>query len=152
MGLLMIAWEYPLGFVAGSGIHRSLEARLAALPLFALAAVLTYQGANAGLYYVVAMVVYFWAYSEGEVRLANTIFNSSEHSKANPFIRWSVQSPGLCRKEAPEARHSRATTFCSSCMAHHRLFLCHAVSRPTIPKRRVRRGPYIRAPIFAFKE
>lgn len=69
MGFMMLAWEYPLGFIAGSSIHRSLEARLAALPLFALASVLTYQGANAGLYYVVAMLVYFWAYSEGEVRV-----------------------------------------------------------------------------------
>lgn len=67
MGFMMLAWEYPLGFIAGSSIHRSLEARLAALPLFALASVLTYQGANAGLYYVVAMLVYFWAYSEGEL-------------------------------------------------------------------------------------
>ncbi|ETS87622.1 hypothetical protein PFICI_01450 [Pestalotiopsis fici W106-1] len=67
MGLWMIAWEYPLVFVAGTGIHRSLEARLAALPLFALAAILTYQGTNAGLYYLIAMVIYFWAYSEGEM-------------------------------------------------------------------------------------
>jgi hypothetical protein len=67
MGLWMIAWEYPITFIAGTGIHRSLEARLAALPLFALAAILTYQGTNAGLYYLIAMVIYFWAYSEGEV-------------------------------------------------------------------------------------
>ncbi|KAI4602741.1 hypothetical protein LQW54_008129 [Pestalotiopsis sp. IQ-011] len=67
MGLWMIAWEYPLVFVAGTGIHRSLEARLAALPLFSLAAILTYQGTNAGLYYLIAMVIYFWAYSEGEM-------------------------------------------------------------------------------------
>ncbi|KAI1847331.1 hypothetical protein JX265_006451 [Neoarthrinium moseri] len=67
MGFAMLAWEYPLGFIAGTSIHRSLEARLAALPLFALAAILTYQGTNAGLYYLISMVVYFWAYSEGEM-------------------------------------------------------------------------------------
>lgn len=67
--LFVLAWEWPLGFLAGSGLHRSLAARLAALPLFALSAALIYQGTNAALYYVVAMVVYFWAYSEGEVSL-----------------------------------------------------------------------------------
>lgn len=64
----MMAWEWPLSFIAGSAIHRSLEARLAFLPLAALSAVLTYQGTNAALYYLIAMFVEFWAYSEGEVR------------------------------------------------------------------------------------
>lgn len=68
IGIWMMAWEWPLSFIAGSSIHRSLEARLAFLPLAALSAVLTYQGTNAALYYLVAMVVEFWAYSEGEVR------------------------------------------------------------------------------------
>lgn len=68
IGIWMFAWEWPMSFIAGSSIHRSLEARLAFLPLAALAAVLTYQGTNAALYYLVAIVVEFWAYSEGEVR------------------------------------------------------------------------------------
>lgn len=68
IGIWMMAWEWPLSFIAGSSIHRSIEARLAFLPLAALAAVLTYQGTNAALYYLVAMIVEFWAYSEGEVR------------------------------------------------------------------------------------
>ncbi|KAI1485935.1 hypothetical protein F5X96DRAFT_288622 [Biscogniauxia mediterranea] len=67
MGLAVLAWDYPLGFIAGSSIHRSLEARLAAFPLMALASVLLYQGTNAAIYYLTAMVVYFWAYSEGEI-------------------------------------------------------------------------------------
>ena len=71
MGILLFAWEWPLGFIAGSSIHRSLEARLAVLPLAALASILIYQGTNAAVYYVVAMVVYFWAYSEGEVRFSD---------------------------------------------------------------------------------
>ncbi|KAH6648478.1 hypothetical protein BKA67DRAFT_594060 [Truncatella angustata] len=84
MGLWMIAWEYPIVFVAGSGLHRSLEARLAALPLFALAAILTYQGTNAGLYYLIAMVIYFWAYSEGEMICAKpwTLPQRGSRSKA----------------------------------------------------------------------
>ncbi|EGS18791.1 uncharacterized protein CTHT_0054010 [Thermochaetoides thermophila DSM 1495] len=67
MGLLLLAWEWPLSFIAGSSIHRSLEARLAFLPLAALASSLLYQGANAAIYYVIGMAVYFWAYSEGEM-------------------------------------------------------------------------------------
>ena len=63
----MVAWEWPLGFLAGSSIHRSIEARLALLPLVALSAALLYQGTNPAIYYVVALGVYFWAYSEGEV-------------------------------------------------------------------------------------
>lgn len=63
----MFALEWPLPLLAGSGFHRSLEVRLALLPLTALAAVLIYQGTNAALYYLIGMMVYFWAYSEGEV-------------------------------------------------------------------------------------
>lgn len=37
--------------------------------MVALAAALLYQGSNAAIYYVVGMIVYFWAYSEGEVCL-----------------------------------------------------------------------------------
>lgn len=72
-GIGILAWEWPLNLIAGSAIHRSLEARLATYPLAALAALLIYQGTNAGIYYVVAMVVYFWAYSEGEVCLTTIL-------------------------------------------------------------------------------
>lgn len=67
MGLLGLAWEWPVGFLAGSGLHRSIEARLVIYPISALVALLIYQGTNAGLYYIVGMIAYFWAYSEGEV-------------------------------------------------------------------------------------
>jgi hypothetical protein len=67
MGIGMLLWEWPLGALAGSAIHRSLEARLAAMPLLALASILLYQGTNPAVYYVIAMVAYFVAYSEGEV-------------------------------------------------------------------------------------
>lgn len=48
-------------------MHRSMEARLVIYPLSSLAALLLYQGTNAGIYYLVGMGVYFWAFSEGEV-------------------------------------------------------------------------------------
>ena len=50
-----------------AALHRSIEARLFIFPLSALAALLLYQGTNAGLYYIIGMGVYFWAFSEGEV-------------------------------------------------------------------------------------
>ncbi|KAI2468084.1 hypothetical protein F4781DRAFT_284539 [Annulohypoxylon bovei var. microspora] len=67
LGIGIFAWEWPLGLIAGTAIHRSLEARLATFPLASLAAILIYQGTNPAIYYLVAMVVYFWAYSEGEI-------------------------------------------------------------------------------------
>ena len=66
-GLFMFAWEWPLNFLADTSFHRSLESRLAVIPLAALAAILQYQGTNAALYYLIGMGVYFWAYSEGEI-------------------------------------------------------------------------------------
>jgi len=67
LGIIGIAWEWPLKFIAGTNLHRSIEARLVVYPLSILAALLLYQGTNAGLYYLIGMGVYFWAYSEGEV-------------------------------------------------------------------------------------
>lgn len=69
-GILMVAWEWPLGILAGSAIHRSIEARLIALPMAALSAALIYQATNPAIYYVIGMGVYFWAYSEGEIVVA----------------------------------------------------------------------------------
>ncbi|KAF3056400.1 putative pro41 protein [Daldinia childiae] len=67
LGIVIFAWEWPLNLIAGTSIHRSMEARLATYPLAALAAILIYQGTNAAIYYLVAMMAYFWAYSEGEI-------------------------------------------------------------------------------------
>lgn len=67
LGIFGIAWEWPLKFIAGSSLHRSIEARLVVYPLSILAAILMYQGTNAGLYYMIGVGVYFWAYSEGEL-------------------------------------------------------------------------------------
>ncbi|KAH7326483.1 hypothetical protein B0I35DRAFT_475129 [Stachybotrys elegans] len=66
-GLFMFALEWPFPGLGGSAIHRSLEFRLAILPLTALSAALLYQATNPAIYYMIGMVVYFWAYSEGEI-------------------------------------------------------------------------------------
>jgi len=66
-GILCFAWEWPLGFISGTAIHRSIEARIVVFPFSALAALLLYQGTNPGLYYLIGIGVYFWAFGEGEV-------------------------------------------------------------------------------------
>ncbi|CAI4216242.1 unnamed protein product [Parascedosporium putredinis] len=66
-GVVLFAMEWPLPLLAGSSVHRSLEFRLAFLPLTTLAAALIYQGTNAAIYYFIGLLVYFWAYSEGEI-------------------------------------------------------------------------------------
>lgn len=67
LALVVLAWEWPLKYIAGTVIHRSIEVRLVFLPLTALAAALLYQATNPAIYYMIALGVYFWAYSEGEV-------------------------------------------------------------------------------------
>lgn len=69
-GFSLFCLEWPLGFIAGSSLHRSIEARLVILPMSILAAALLYQGTNAALYEIVGTIVYFWAYSEGETIVA----------------------------------------------------------------------------------
>lgn len=71
MGLLGLAWEWPLKPLAGSWPHRSIEVRLIIYPLSALFAALLYQGTDPAIYYLVGVGVYFWAYSEGEVSILN---------------------------------------------------------------------------------
>ena len=69
----MLAWEWPLGFLAGTALHRSIEARLIVLPMAGLAAALLYQATNPAIYYAIGLMVYFWAYSEGEVSLPSLL-------------------------------------------------------------------------------
>ena len=66
-GILGLAWEWPLWIFAGRLMHRSIEARLVVYPLASLAAFLLYQATNPGIYYLVGIGVYFWAFSEGEI-------------------------------------------------------------------------------------
>jgi len=66
-GIIMLAWEWPLGLLAGTSMHRSIEARLVVLPMTALAAALLYQATNPAIYYTIGLIVYFWGYSEGEI-------------------------------------------------------------------------------------
>ena len=67
LGIGALAMEWPLPLLSGTFVHRSIEARLIVYPLASLAALLMYQGTNAGLYYLIGVGVYFWAFAEGEV-------------------------------------------------------------------------------------
>ena len=64
---ISLAYEWPLKFVAGTSLHKSIEARMLWLPLCSLSCILLYQATNPGLYYLIGSGVYFWAYTEGEV-------------------------------------------------------------------------------------
>ena len=71
-GLITFAYEWPLRFLAGSAIHRSMELRvLIWLPLMSLSCALMYQATDPALYYLIGLAAYFWAYSEGEVSISS---------------------------------------------------------------------------------
>ena len=65
--ILIIGWEWPFSFLAGTAMQRSIKARLIVLPYAALSASLMYQAMDPAIYYIVGMVIYFWAYSESEM-------------------------------------------------------------------------------------
>jgi hypothetical protein len=90
-GFINLAWEWPLEFLAGTAIHRSLELRILLLPLSSLTAVLLYQGTNPAMYYLIGCGMYFWAYTQGEVCCIATAI---PHDYANKYDRLSAQSPG----------------------------------------------------------
>jgi hypothetical protein len=90
-GFINLAWEWPLEFLAGTAIHRSLELRILLLPLSSLTAVLLYQGTNPAMYYLIGCGMYFWAYTQGEVCCIAIAFS---RGYADEHDRLSAQSPG----------------------------------------------------------
>ncbi|RKF81871.1 hypothetical protein GcM3_030025 [Golovinomyces cichoracearum] len=89
-GILVCAWEWPLGLVAGSTLHRSIVARLIFLPITILSSALMYQSTNPAIYYTVGLIVYFWAYSEGEaVRTEDPM--EATHQAINEY-HWSLST------------------------------------------------------------
>jgi thymine-DNA glycosylase len=71
-GLVTLAWEWPLKPIAGTPPHRSIFLRLLLYPLSAVTCSLMYQSFDTAVYYLIGIVAYFWAYSEGEVRKIST--------------------------------------------------------------------------------
>lgn len=78
-----------------------MEARLVLYPLSSLAALLLYQGTNPGLYYLIGLGVYFWAYSEGEVSRYFESFGESVVADAY-YSRLCVPTLGHYRGEATD--------------------------------------------------
>lgn len=68
-GLIVLAWEWPIGVVAGMRLHQSIKLRLFTLLFPLLAAILLYQATNSALYYIIGIGVYYLAYKDGEVRI-----------------------------------------------------------------------------------
>ena len=66
LSLLVLAWEWPLKFLAGTILHKSIKAKLIALPFPILAAALIYQGTDPAIYYLVGIGIDFWAAKRGE--------------------------------------------------------------------------------------
>lgn len=107
LGLVGLAWEWPLNLIAGTFPHRSIEIRLIIYPLSALAAILLYQGTHPALYYLVGMGVYFWAYTEGEVSVVfryqhflNIVSNRVQIVCAEP---WTLPKRKIVRVEEEPA-------------------------------------------------
>lgn len=57
--------------MAGAYLHRSIEARLLALPFAILASSLMYQSTEAAIFYMVGLGVYWVALGEGETSIGN---------------------------------------------------------------------------------
>ncbi|KAL3490139.1 uracil-DNA glycosylase-like protein [Aspergillus germanicus] len=109
MGLIGIAWEWPLKYLAGSFPHRSIEFRLLLYPLSSLLAALIYQGTNAALYYLVGMAVYFWAYSEGEVVCPEPWTLPKRTLSKQGFFNFSWLSSTAGHKLSPIPKHNSTT-------------------------------------------
>jgi hypothetical protein len=76
-------------------------------PISILAALLLYQGTNAGLYNLIGLAVFIWGYSEGEVRfgtshlfwkcIANEIYRASKQSHGHYLDAVGQRVPALGR-------------------------------------------------------
>ena len=104
LGIIGLAWEWPLPLLAGTGLHRSIEARLIMYPLSALCALLIYQGTNSGLYYIIGMMAYFWAYSEGEVSSTPTTHQETEELSTNIAFQIVCPEPWTLPKRGSSVR------------------------------------------------
>lgn len=67
VGLLVCLLEWPLRCIAGSSFHRSIIFRFAIIPDICIPAILMYQTHEPGVYYMIGLAIYAWAYKENEV-------------------------------------------------------------------------------------
>jgi hypothetical protein len=82
LSLFVLAWEWPLGLLADTILHRSIKARVFALPFPTLAAAILYQGTDPAIYYVIGTSIYFWAAISGETIQGGQSHHSSSRGHA----------------------------------------------------------------------
>jgi len=66
-GIAVLSLEWPLPFLKGTALQRAFAVRFAVYPIIAVGALLQYQCTNASFYLLIATVVYFQAWGEGEL-------------------------------------------------------------------------------------
>lgn len=109
---ISLAYEWPLKFVAGTSLHKSIEARMLWLPLCSLSCILLYQATNPGLYYLIGSGVYFWAYTEGEVSADRACIFQKRFLGllANEQFRSSAQYHGRYQSDLIESLEQRRSS------------------------------------------
>jgi hypothetical protein len=67
LGVIVLAWEWPLSILAGSMLHRSIPVRLVVYAISALFSLCLYESHNAFVYYMLGIYGYALALIEHEV-------------------------------------------------------------------------------------
>ena len=70
LGLIVLAWEWPLGFLADNMVHRSIPARLVVILLCIVTSMSLYQSHNSAIYYMLGVIGYSSALAAHEVSFA----------------------------------------------------------------------------------
>ena len=66
LGVIVLAWEWPVMFLGGTKFHRSIPARLVVYAICAVTSLFLYQAHSATLYYVMGLYGYGIALAEKE--------------------------------------------------------------------------------------
>lgn len=67
LGLLVLSWEWPICFIAGGRLHRSIHARFIVFAVCSLVSLFLYESHNAVLYYTMGSYGYWLALVGREV-------------------------------------------------------------------------------------
>jgi hypothetical protein len=67
LGIVVLAWEWPLGFLAGKMFHRSIHARLVMFTICAFTSLFMYQSHSSTIYYFLGTYGYALALAGHEV-------------------------------------------------------------------------------------
>jgi hypothetical protein len=68
LGTTVLAWEWPLGLLADTMLHRSIHARLVVFAICAVTSMFLYQAHSSAIYYLMGFYGYALALAEREVR------------------------------------------------------------------------------------